>query len=300
MNFAAQPMTLILTIANSRGVFQSSDCQLTAQGTGRPVSEEAGSKQLQATFPGLNVQLAFTGVAKVSSRRTIDWLLNEIKALPLDSDLQKISRALANRSADEMNKLRPRGVLTLVLSAAAVSRPFQVALISNAQWDENPVSAKEDFNVQVRTIRKPFTLISGYSQSVGSQEQRRLKALASTVNKSPRQILEALADINAQAAKSGGGYISEGCWVSAQFVDGELRRTEMYNIGSHESSVPQIFAGIDMLDWIEKNFRAAPGKKIQLSSLGGVMAGPGGLTPLPPPEGIRAPLYCPGRLPPQP
>src|SRR5260370_18763082 len=122
-------MTLILTIANARGVYQSSDYQLTAQGAGTPVSDEAGSKQLQATFLRLNVQLAFTGVAKVSSRRTIDWLFDELKALPLDSDLQRIFDALAKRSAAEMTNLRPRGLLRLVFSAASVGRPFPVGLV---------------------------------------------------------------------------------------------------------------------------------------------------------------------------
>ena len=75
-------MTLILTTANTQGVYQSSDYQLTAQGTGKIVSDEAGSKQLHATFQRLDIQLAFTGVAMVSGRRTIDWLLAELKALP--------------------------------------------------------------------------------------------------------------------------------------------------------------------------------------------------------------------------
>ena len=59
----------------------------------------------------------------------------------------------------------------------------------------------------------------------------------------------------------------------------------MRNVGEHEGSVGQVFAGMDMLDWIKKNFRAAPGKKLQLHQLGGVMVGPGGGVPLPPPEG---------------
>ena len=51
----------------------------------------------------------------VSSRRIIDWLLGELKELPPISDLNSICDALAKRSAAEMNKLHPRGILTLVL-----------------------------------------------------------------------------------------------------------------------------------------------------------------------------------------
>lgn len=126
-----------MTIANPRGTHQSSDYQLTALGTGKPVTDEAGSKQLEATFTGLNVQLAFTGVAKVSNRRTIDWLLDELKALPQNSDLQNVCDALARRSAAEMKPLGSSGVLTLVLTAAAAGKPFRVAVISNTLWGEN-------------------------------------------------------------------------------------------------------------------------------------------------------------------
>ncbi len=71
-------MTLILTVANSRGVHQSSDYQLTHRDSGMPISDEAGTKQVEATFGRLHLQLAFTGIAMVgegsAARRTVDWL----------------------------------------------------------------------------------------------------------------------------------------------------------------------------------------------------------------------------------
>ena len=277
-------MTLILTIANRRGTFQSSDFQLTAQGTGKPVSDEAGSKQLEATLKGLNVQLAFTGIAKVSNRRTIDWLLGELKALSPDTDLQVICEALARRSAAEMKPLGPNGMLTVVLAAAAVGHPFRIAVVSNTQWSEPPV-AKGGFDVQVHTITKPFGLISGYRKSVSLKGKMRLKALARAVNKTPKQILDALAGINAFAAENSGGYISKGCWVASQYSGGDLRRTELRSIGDKEGSVGHLFSGLDLLEWVGKNFRAAPGEAICIHPLGGVMAGPGGGVPLPPAEG---------------
>ena len=240
------------------------------------MSDEAGSKQLQATFLRLNIQLAFTGVAIVSGRRTIDWLLGELQALPLDSDLEGICDALAKRSAAEMKRIRPRGMLTLVLSAAAARRPFRVAVISNVQWSEDPPVARDSFKVQIRPIRKRFKLISGYRQSVGLLERSRLEAFARAVDRKPKQILDALAEINEQAASNGGGYISKGCWVAAQFADGDLRRTETHNVGDREGSVGQLFVGMDVFEWIKKNFRAEPGKQLRLSPLGGVIVGPGG------------------------
>jgi len=138
-------MTLILTVAHSRGVYQSSDYQLTDKETGAPWSDRAGSKQLEADFKGLHVQLAFTGVAVVGSgsseQRTIDWLGAELKALPGDSTLQRICNALSTRATSAMKPHGPRGVLTLVLAVAAIGEPFRVAVISNAGWGARPPSS---------------------------------------------------------------------------------------------------------------------------------------------------------------
>jgi hypothetical protein len=75
-------MTLILTVANASGVYQSSDYQLTDVATGAPVSDRPASKQLQASFKDFDVQLAFTGIAAIgighAQRRTVDWLSDEI------------------------------------------------------------------------------------------------------------------------------------------------------------------------------------------------------------------------------
>ena len=72
-------MTLIMTVANERGVHQSSDYQLSDRRTGKPITDEAGTKQLDAMIlPGMSIQLAFTGVARVPSGRqtvnTREWL----------------------------------------------------------------------------------------------------------------------------------------------------------------------------------------------------------------------------------
>jgi hypothetical protein len=48
-------MTLILTVANSRGVYQSSDYRLNNPTTGALVSNIAGLKQLSGSFTGLRV-----------------------------------------------------------------------------------------------------------------------------------------------------------------------------------------------------------------------------------------------------
>src|ERR1700737_3462649 len=107
-------MTLILTVANSSGAYQSSDYQLTDPTTGAMVSDLAGSKQLVSVFEKLHLVLAFTGVASVgagsTTQRTIDCLSAVLKALPVESSLQAISQALAKKIEEFVQPGGPRGL----------------------------------------------------------------------------------------------------------------------------------------------------------------------------------------------
>ena len=71
-----------------------------------------------------------------------------------------------------MKPLTSKGELTLVLTVAEIGQPFRVAVISNTQ------TKKTQFDIQVRTVKKPFHLISGYRDAVPKIERHRLKALA--------------------------------------------------------------------------------------------------------------------------
>ena len=291
-------MTLILTLANTSGVYQSSDYQLTDQRTGAPISDRAGSKQLQASFKGLDVRLAFTGIAAVGAgsarQRTTDWLSAELKALPHDSQLQHICEALVSRSIAVVKSHGLRGVLELILTVAAVGKPFRVAVISNADWRKRPPEAMPQFAISIHTITKPFHLISGYRDSVSTLQRHRLRALARDTSKTPAHVLDALADINTIAAKDSRGYISEGCWVTSQVADGRVRRSASRNIGQHQGNIPSLLGGFDLSEWVRKNFRAAPGKEICIVQSAGATYGPGDGTPLPPPTGARRPFTLSG------
>lgn len=284
-------MTLILTIANASGVYQSSDYQLTDQATGAPISDRAGSKQLQASFKGLDVHLAFTGIAAVgagSARQpTVDWLAAELKALPHDSQLQDLCAALANRSVAVASHHGLRGVLALILTVSVIAQPFRVAVISNVDWRKRPPEAKPRFTISIHTITSPFHLISGYRDSVPTPQRHRLRALARDTRKSPTDVLDALANINAIAAKHGRGYVSEGCWVTSQVADGRVRRSAGRNIGQHPGDIPQLLGGLDLSKWVRENFRAATGQEIRIVQSAGATYGPGDGTPVPSPTGER-------------
>jgi hypothetical protein len=251
-------------------VHQSSDYQLSDPNSGTPVSDQAGSKQLQAGFKGLHLQLAFTGTAAVrkgsSTERTIDWISAELSALRQDSRLQHICESLSRRCASAMSLLGPCGVLTVVLVVAAVGKPFRIAVISNARWGERPPRANSNSRINIHTIRKPFYLISGCRDAVPLLERHRLAALARAVDSEPKKVLDTLAGINAITARNSGGYVSEGCWVTSTLADGRVRRSAMQNVGIQGGSIPQLFAGVDLWERIRRDFRAEPGKKLRLDT----------------------------------
>ena len=248
------------------------------------MSDRAGFKQLEAVFDRLKLQLAFTGVATVgggsSTQRTIDWLSAELKSLPHSSNLDNICHALQERCSAKMKPLGSRAVLTVVLAVAVVREPFRVVTITNVDWRERPPKAKNQFNLRVHTIRKPYLLISGYRDCVLHREQNRLTALARTAgNKSANEIIDELSAINAIAARSSGGYVSEKCWVTSQVADGRARRSAARNIGEQGGSIPLVQGGMDVTEWAMKNLRAAPGKEIRLVQAAGVTWGLGDMVP---------------------
>jgi hypothetical protein len=279
-------VTLILTVANESGVYQSSDYQLTDLKTGTPISDRAGSKQIQASFQEIQLVLAFTGIATLSSgQRTVDWLADKLKCLPQEVRLQQICDVLAERAGATMRPHGPRGVLEIVAAVAAVGEPFRVAVISNANWRKHPPEAKSDFSIRVETIKKPFKLISGLRDSVAFGDRKRLEAVARKIGRSTEDIGAVLAGINAVSAKRSRGYVSEACWVTSQTRQGEGLRTASQNIGQHVGNVHTIFAGFDLNAWVKKNFKAKPGEEIKMVQSAHVLVGPGGGTHLSPPTG---------------
>jgi hypothetical protein len=105
------------------------------------------------------------------------------------------------------------------------------------------------------------------------------------MDSSQADTMNALAEINSAAASKSRGLVSEGCWVTAQFKDGQNVHFATRSVGKHDGLIPQLTRGVDFMDAIRKNFRANPGEVIRAVQSAGVLTGPGGGTPLPEPVG---------------
>ncbi len=260
-------MTLILTVANSQGVYQSSDYQLTDLITRKPISDVAGSKQLSAIFNDLEIILAFTGVAtRPNAERTIDHLLAVLRTLSPNSDIDGICQALKTNC--EM-RYGSRDEVTLVLSIASFGKPFKVAEITNVVWTRKRKYVNSCFRVNVWTIRKHFHLISGWRPCVLPREEGLLEALSRDTDASRKEIMSRLAEINSISAGYSDGMVSKGCWATAQYADGEDRRSESFNFGENPGFISDVFPPIDVSQFIQKNFRPVPGKEIGIRQRAG-------------------------------
>jgi hypothetical protein len=252
-------MTLILTVANSLGVYQSSDYMLT-QG-GKPVYDRAGSKQLTATFDHLHLSVAFTGVAtwRVNSRivPTTDYLDATLNSLAEIANFKPICEALrlkCDRSCVSKEEL------TLVVTAVSSDPPFQIATISNVVWTKKCRYINRCFRVRYYSVRKPFYLISGWRPCVSEYDESVLDSLSRDVERPRKEIVERLAEINKTSARKSNGLVSEQCLVTAKYADGENRQSDMTNFGEQPGIISQIQPGfgLDMEEIIRK-YVAVPG-----------------------------------------
>jgi hypothetical protein len=260
-------MTLILTVANSRGVFQSSDFRLTEVRTGGFLSDKAGSKQIAATRSDYQLQLAFTGIASVGAKRTVDWLGDELRSSPADASLEFLCHALAVACRRELKSLAGRHILSIVLLVARLGKPFQVAELTNEQWEGRRSRPSERFEVRIHTVRKPFISVAGCKGCLSREDRMALAALA-RADLPPEEMMDRLAAINAAAAKRSRGLVSEECWTSAFYGDAHTRRSALKDHGSQSGNVGQQFMGIDMAKLLQENLRAAPGEEVRITPLG--------------------------------
>jgi len=142
-------MTVILTVGNKRGIYQSSDFQLTEDGTGKFISDEPGSKQLDSEYLALYVKLSLTGVASIGGRKTIYWLADEMKKLEQITNINVICEALVQWGNTKLGSGRNKHGLLLVLAVGEVDRPFRVAEIANV----DPETWALEKNLKGRFVR---------------------------------------------------------------------------------------------------------------------------------------------------
>jgi hypothetical protein len=283
-------MTLLLAAANPSGIHQSSDYRLTDPKT-LAATENCGAKQLAVTVGEWKAQICFTGIAEANNVRTAD-LLTRVLSTAVPPNISELAKQLRDASDRHVRSLRsvPTGLrrLTIVIGSVEPGKGPRLILVSNTDGFARAAypSAADHFEISERYVDRPTFLICGCARAVSDEDQRLLKHL-SDCELSPAEIRERLAAINKRAADQvpdGRVWISTECFVSSLLRDGS---TQSQNVGSIEGVPAHLFGGLNIGEFVQRNFRAAPGKKITL--LQSAASGVSTPRPAPPPEGdIRA------------
>jgi hypothetical protein len=252
-------MTLILTIANRSGIYQSCDYQITNE-KGKLISDEIGTKQVDRTFKNFSIRLTFTGIAYGygQKERTIDFLTDELGKLPNDSSLPNLCDKLSQRCELTVPLRQP---LTIVISVVVLKEPYKIVIISNKNWQKIKGPAKTRFFTYIHKVKKPYINIQGYLPCVSQSSKTRLKILSKIIGKTTRNILKELEEINIDCAQNSNGYVSKKCWVGNFTRDADEIRVVGRNFGG-QGVFSSIFQGVDMGKWIKNN--VTPSKKLSI------------------------------------
>jgi Tfp pilus assembly protein PilF len=206
-------MTLNITVATERVIYQCADCRYTDLIT--RAGTDAGSSP-KLTFISANewhATVCFNGVADTRRVKISDWLVQVGAEMDRDDSLDVlIDRLLA--ADDFLVDVRlDRRHHSFIVGAFVGSSP-RVVLISNYEsFFGLPLrEANESLSVSTFTPKGPKTFVHGQYSSVHWKDRNRLTALASANGTSIAEMYGALAEVNRTAARKNTlKLISAGC-----------------------------------------------------------------------------------------
>jgi hypothetical protein len=269
-------MTLLITVANSRGVHQSSDYRLSD--AGRPVQTENGAKQVSASGQEWTAQISFTGLARDGrGYDTREWLRDTLEAAGSDATLDEVVAAILARGNSALATVQSCDRRLSVVVGAVVGGRSRLFLVSN--WESLNAApaalARPTLEVNEIDLGRPRLLVNGFAGALPAWARKRLFWLQ-IHGSAPETLRDAIARANRLAAVNGVPYISEECWVQSLMANGRSAGKNYGGIAGTPSNIN--VGGIDLGQFIATEFPAAPGKQLTVLQSVGVR---GGGTPAP-------------------
>jgi SEC-C motif len=214
----------------------------------------AGSKQLTARSEGGAFQICFTGLARVGSQNTRDWIADILTKTPQPTNIDLVASDIATRGtlAIKQAPLNLRA-LTVVIAIAEPGRKLRLALISNIdRLGMNRRDPPLDYlEVAGLTPSRPELLVLGYDSGVSRDHRKFLKNMVRAEADS-KSVMEALCAINVRAARNpkSRDFISEGCMAST-LPTGPTPRKESEIPLVPRFRIPYLLAidGVQVPDW---------------------------------------------------
>lgn len=221
-------MTLNLTIASRRFIYQCSDFCLTDTATRQEVA--GTNKAIHVTNSTFSALITYTGIGRANRIDTVDLLENWLAQIG-DVSLQSLRDELLFRTQHWIAGLGldPRSKLpwrhTFVVAAfTSVDSKAQVTVISNFESAhvEQRITSPTFSQHTVEVGDRPLVLVTGEKRAVPREVRRRLQHEVRKKLDQPAVVRRVLIECNVAAAKHRkfGSVISEACHVANLNSDG--------------------------------------------------------------------------------
>jgi tetratricopeptide (TPR) repeat protein len=212
-------MTLNLTIATSRCIYQSADYRLTDWETGK-LSDFTSQKIVLVNVAGWSATVCFAGVGRTRSLDVSEWLAELVGSIQLNDPFERLidELLLADNWLSSVPATNKRHSFSI--GAFVGSKPLFV-LVSNFESLFGVAAPTASAKMSVFRLRptKPTTFVSGQRQAVTGPERRQLAQLAARDSK-PEHMYSALADVNRAVAMRTTS-VSPACFTAHVRLTGE-------------------------------------------------------------------------------
>lgn len=257
-------MTLNITVATPRCIFQSADYRLQDVTTKKTFDFQT-QKLVLINNSRWSATVCFAGVGRTDTVDVSEWLAERVAAIEFADPFERLLDELKTADAWLSKVPSPYNRHSFSIGAFVGTHPV-FALVSNFEKPNGPPSPTATSDLSVFELRptKPITFISGQKQAVTRAERRWLTAL---VAKDPdaNQIYAALAEINQTAAKRT-HLISPACFTGHVRLTGE-GGGQVHDMGNRpfmpKFSFPPSFQGATR-ELLDKQFGPGRGRLVQM------------------------------------
>lgn len=212
-------MTLNLTVATPRCIYQSADYRLKDCKTGE-MSDFKTQKIVLVNASKWNATVCFAGVGRTGNIDVGEWLAERVAAIQFTDPFDRLLAELLKAKSWLSTVSPPDNRHSFSVGAFVGSEPMFV-LVSNFEQLAGPAAptASADLCVYQRRPMKPTTFVSGQRRAVAPAQRRQLTQLAAR-NPEPQRMYSALASVNRAAAHRNNG-VSQGCFTTHVRLTGE-------------------------------------------------------------------------------
>lgn len=205
-------MTLVITVATERCIYQSADFRLTDIQTGAARDFETQKMVFVNTFSWA-ASIGFAGVGRTANVDVSDWLQKAVGAVGGNDPFEALLEVLLSADSWLSGLHPPNNRHSFTVGAFVGCQPL-VALISNFESlsGEARTAAARNLSVEQVEPSRPTTFVSGHREALAKEDRRTLAKFAAR-GPSRDAMYAALSQANRRAARRS-RYVSSACFTS--------------------------------------------------------------------------------------